>query len=308
MKGVFIQKKNTPMLILLFLFGLFCIGVSLFAKEPITFVLMGVFISCITVPFLAMNTGAYLQIDENSIQGKYHWFGKINCKLSDVDFVLPQINTLTIELKNSKRHTIMGLANAWELCSFIRAHTAFEASTRPAELINTLTRLKKAGVKRLIAGCVCMVLMFANIFITVFLTGEREMNEFTQSDWTVFTLMAVLEIAIITILFYLANKTGKNNFIIEKMGYTIKRTVIETHPLSPGFVIAVYTDEAYQGRITVFGNPHTDAVWFSVDTLNENFDLIHQYTSDTLESLDEVLNQFDRLIDITPKFYNTTAE
>jgi dipeptidase D len=83
-----------------------------------------------------LNYGAFIHIDEDSIKAKYHWFGKIDCKLSDVTFAMPQVNTLIIQLKDGKTHTIMGVENSWSLASAIRRNMPFESTEQPETSIN----------------------------------------------------------------------------------------------------------------------------------------------------------------------------
>ncbi len=54
-----------------------------------------------------------------------------------------------------------------------------------------------------------IITMFALIFITVLLTGEREISDFTNRDVTIFIIFILLEIAICIKLFHIAIKCGK---------------------------------------------------------------------------------------------------
>ena len=163
---------------------------------------------------------------------------------------------------------------------------------------NTLKATKKNG---LIYVCSGVALMFVIIFVTVFLTGEREMHEFSNLDWTIFAIMGAIEIATVIVTFYFAQKTGKNNIPIEKLHYEIQRRIIETQPLLPGFVIAVYTDDNYTGRITLFGYPKDSAVYYSVQEFASDYTLFRTYTSDVYGSQEELPADFETLIDITDK-------
>jgi hypothetical protein len=154
----------------------------------------------------------------------------------------------------------------------------FDVTEQPEMLNEKLNNLKSIKKKGLIYVCSGLALMFINIFVTVFLTGEREMHEFSNIDWTIFSIMGVVEIATIIATFYFAQKTGKNNIPIEKLQYTIQRRIIETQPLLPGFVIAVYTDENYTGRITLFGYPNDSAVYYSVQEFASDYTLFRAYT------------------------------
>ena len=89
--------------------GVFLIGLFLFVghkdseatpSDMLTGILFGVIISIFSIVSLFFNLKAYFYIDENHIQSRYHFFGRINCNLSDVVFVLGRNNTLMIQLKD----------------------------------------------------------------------------------------------------------------------------------------------------------------------------------------------------------------
>lgn len=270
------------------------------SKLP-TFLIVGIMICLVVIPSWLLNSGAFIHIDEDSIKAKYHWFGKIDCKLSDVVFAVARVNTLIIQLKDGKTHTIMGIKNSWPLASIIRRNMSFEVTEQPETLNEKLNNLKANKKNGLIYVCSGVALMFVIIFITVFLTGEREIHEFSNIDWTIFAIMLATEIATAVATFYFAGKTGKNNIPIEKLQYEIQRRIIETQPLLPGFVIAVYTDENYTGRITLFGYPNVSAVYYSVQAFASDYTLFRAYTSDVYDSQEELPANFETLIDITEK-------
>jgi len=308
-EGMFLRKKFNIWLFLLFACGLFFIGLYIFlnivdpkaTSELLTFLIMGILIILVVIPSWLLNFGAFIHIDEDSIKAKYHWFGKIDCKLSDVTFAVARVNTLIIQLKDGKTHTIMGIENSWPLASIIRRNIPFEVTEQPEILMEKLNNLKATKKNGLIYVCSGVALMFVIVFVTVFLTGEREMHEFSNIDWTIFAIMVATEIATAVATFYFAGKTGKNNIPIEKLQYEIQRRIIETQPLLPGFVIAVYTDENYTGRITLFGYPHDSAVYYSVQEFDSDYTLFRAYTSDVYGSQEELPADFETLIDITDK-------
>ena len=309
MEGVFLRKKFNVWLFLLFVCGLFFIGLYFFFNitdptatgETLTFLIMGILIILVVIPSWLLNYGAFIHIDEDSIKAKYHWFGKIDCKLSDVTFAMPQVNKLIIQLKDGKTHTIMGVENSWHLAYVIRRNMHFESTEQPEMLIEKLNNLMSAKKKGLVYVCFGVALMFINIFVAVFLTGEREMHQFSNGDWTIFIVMCAIEIITVIATFYFAQKTEKNNVPIEKLKYEIKRRIIETQPLLPGFLIAVYTDENYMGRITLFGYPNDNAVYYSVQEFAFDYTLFSAYTSDVYDSQEDLPTDFEGLIDITNK-------
>ena len=309
MEGVFLRKKFNFWLFLLFTCGLFFIGLYFFfnivdptaSSETLTFLIMGIIICLVVIPSWLLNLGAFICIDEDSIKAKYHWFGKIDCKLSDVTFAVARVNTLIVQLKDGKTHTIMGVVNSWHLAYVIRRNMHFESTEQPEMLIEKLNNLMSAKKKGLVYVCFGVALMFINIFVAVFLTGEREMHQFSNGDWTIFIVMCAIEIITVIATLYFAQKTGKNNVPIEKLKYEIKRRIIETQPLLPGFLIAVYTDENYMGRITLFGYPNDNAVYYSVQEFASDYTLFRAYTSDVYDSQEDLPADFKALIDITNK-------
>jgi len=308
MDGIFLRKKFNPWLVLLFLCGLFLIGLyvvfSITDSGPsgvLTFLVVGVSMCLVVIPSWLLNAGAFIHVDEESIKAKYHWFGKIDCKISEVEFAGAQINTLVIQLKDGKCHTITGIENSWEIAADIRNKITFVPTEQPEKLIEKVKALNTSRKGGLICVCVGYVLMFVIVFVTVFLTGERELYEFGKVDWIIFAGMCVTEIATIIATLYFALKTGRKNLPIEMLQYTIRRTIIETRPLSPGFVIAVYSDVNYTGRITLFGYSDNDSVYYLVQELDAEYNLVRGYESDTYESQDELPDGFEELVDITKK-------
>ena len=256
-------------------------------------------ICLVVIPSWLLNFGAFIHIDENSIKAKYHWFGNVDCKLSDVSFAAARVNTLIIQLNDGKKHTITGVENAWPLCSMIRRNMRFDMTEQPKTLIKKLDDLKVSRKKGLIYVCAGVALMFIVIFITAFLTGEREMHEFNKTDWIIFAIMCGVEIAITVATFCFAKKTGKNDLLTEKLQYAIQRRIIETHPLLPGVVGAVYADEHYTRRFTLFGYPNNDSVYYTVQECALDYTFFKSYESEIFENVEQLADRFETLIDIT---------
>lgn len=71
--------------------------------------------------------------------------------------------------------------------------------------------MKKSAIKKLVALCIGLILMFVWIFITVILTGEREMEDFSKQDWFIFFGFLLVETITTIITFIIAVKMGKEN-------------------------------------------------------------------------------------------------
>lgn len=289
--------------------GLLIIGLFLLAwfldseanlQDLLSGVLWGVLICVVSIICLFYNYGAYLLIDnQGNIKGKYHFIGKLHCHLSDVAYAAGRFNTLIIELKSGKTYTIMGIEEPWLLASVIGRHLSFDVTQQPEELIKKQNDLKVARKKAMIYAFVGAALLFAILFVTVLLTGQREMYEFTLMDWIIFALMCVAETATTVAMFYFAIKLGKYNVPIERLQYQIQRRIVETSPVLPGKVIKVFADEKYTGRMTVFGYPNDDSVYYTVQKFAPDHTLAGVYESKVFENIEQLSDAVAPLIDIT---------
>ena len=209
LRGNFI-KQSINFWIVMLLGGIVCVGFYVYIFfcdstsriDLLLFLILGIILCLMSIPFLFFNRKAFIIVDGDSIKAKYNWFGKIDCKISDVVFVTTGLNTLTIELRDGSRHSIMGLTNAKKLASHIQRRVTFSASESPIELIkkaNDLRRTKKRGI---VSICIGIALMFLIVFVTIALTAGWDMPEFTENDWIVFSIMCALELITIPLTFY----------------------------------------------------------------------------------------------------------
>ena len=101
--------------------------------------------------------------------------------------------------------------------------------------------LKKEGLmknklnKKHIALFVCIGLMFGLIFLTVFLTGGKDIGEFTDTDWIIFTAFIILEIVNFVVMMIIANKIGKENPPAEPLA--LPQSVYQKTLRKRGFII-----------------------------------------------------------------------
>ena len=225
MDGIFIRKKTNIWLILLLLCGIFFVILYVFlnmvdseaTSELLTFLIMGIIFGLIAILSMLLNRGAYIHIEGKTIKAKYHWFGKLDCSIDDIEFVSPQINTLTILLKSGKRHVIMGVENSWTLGSAIRRQ-GFEIEKEAPDSLRQKLSLAQATRKKelwwVLGGS---ALLFVNIFVAVLLTGGRDLHEFSQLDWILFSVMGAIVLLTLIGLFYVAQRYGKHLLPIEQL-------------------------------------------------------------------------------------------
>lgn len=270
------------------------------ASDLLSFLIVGILLELLTVPSMLLNLGAYIHIGDNTLKAKYHWFGKLDCSIDDIEFVFPQINTLTILLKSGKRHVIMGVENSWALSSAIRRQSYAVETEAPDALRQKLALAQAARQKELCRALGGMAMLFVNIFIAVLLTGGRDLHEFTRQDWILFSVMGGVELLTVIGLFYLAQRCGMHLLPIEQLRYRLQGAIIATHPLPSNNITAVYTDENNAGRIVVCGFPSDDGVYYCVEEIYGNYALETIHTSDIYESAEELPGgEFSSLIDIS---------
>ena len=308
MDGVFTGKKRLILPILCLVCGVFFVGVAIAMNVVesavntgwVFLLLFGLAYTIGGVAILLFNRGAALRVDGDHITAKYHLFGRLDCSIDDIAFVLPQLNTLRIRLKSGKQHVIMGIRNPWEVSAFVRRQGfALEAETLDT-LRHQLEQIQRARKKELWWVIGLGVLMFANIFIAVLLTGARDMADFTDSDWTRFTIMGIMEALTFLGFFYAASRCGKYLLPMEELKYRLLGAVIASHPLPSNYVAGIYTDENYSGRIVVCGYPNDDSVYYYVEQFAHNFTLQTVHTSEVYKNAAELpYDGFSELIDIT---------
>lgn len=307
MEGFFVHKGAGSWLFLLC--GIFFLGLYVFLNtvdpaatgEVVIFIILGVVLCLSALISLQFNRGAHLCVDKAGIRARYHWCRKLDCAMGDVAFVLPQMNTLTILLKSGKCHTIMGVENSWELSRYIRRECFAPEAESPDDLRRELESAQ-AGRKTELGWVITgTVLMFANIFITVYLTGGRDLNAFGPRDWTVFGVMGIVELATVLGLFRAAGGCGKYLLPIEALKYRLRRAVILSQPLPLPHPRRIYTDEDHTGRVIVCGFPNDEDVYYCVEEFSDSLHLETVFTSEIYTNTQKrPEDEFCELLDLTP--------
>ena len=310
MDGIFIRKKTNIWLVLLLLCGIVFVALYIFlnivdseaTSEILMFLIMGILCGMVAIPSMLLNHDAYIHVEENTIKAKYHWFGRLDCCIDDVEFVLPQINTLTILLRNGKRHVIMGVENSWALSSAIRRQGFTLESESPDVLYQKLDHIQVVRKKELWWVLGGVALMSANIFIAVLLTGGRDMHEFGKLDWILFAVMGLIELLTLIGLFYAAGRCGKYLLPIEQLKYRLRGAMIASQPLPSNNIKNVFTDENYPGRIIVCGFPNDESIYYCVQEFAGNSELETVHTSEIYDNKNELPEDgFSTLIDVTSR-------
>ena len=312
MEGLFVRRKTgSCYFVLLLLSGICLAGLYgfLMVVDPedtggtVILLIAGILISLAAVFGMGFNRGAFLRIGEQTIRAKYHWFGNLDCGIQEVAFVLPQANTLTILLKSGKRHTIMGVENAWAISCALRRELFAPETERPDDLRKKLAHIQAQRKKALWKVWAGVALLFGNIFIAVALTGGKDPEAFGKGDWFLFGAMGVIEMLTLVWLFYAAGRCGRYLLPMEQLKYRLRGALIAATPLPSNIVRRVYTEENHLGRIAVCGFPNDESVYYCVEKCIGKPELKTVYRSEVFRS-EAALPQedFDGLIDITNIF------
>lgn len=308
MNGQFI-KKSTPNIVLLFA-SLALIGFTVFSIVTVGFqpdahifylCVGGFFLICNLFVLFSMHTARFYVAD-GWIYMRHFCFGRLNCPLCDIAFVVPQMNGLLILLKNGKRYNIMGLSNSHEIARHIRQRTFALETESPDALRSQLSALTAKRKKLLYFACGGIVLMFAIIFITVALTGGRDIGEFSSADRIVLIVAGVVELIAIILLLGFANKAGHLLLPIAHIKYRLRNALIVSEPLPSGNVRSVYTDPNCFARLSVRYIPSATEMYFVVERVTSDHILCVHYESELFPDEETLLEQVDTSIDITNHF------
>ena len=264
-----------------------------------------IFFSFTIIPFL-YNHKAYLYINDNKIVGKFGFFKRLECNISEVTFVLAQDDTIHIVLKDRKYY-IMGIKNAYAISTFIQQKMPFSPCEVTEALVERIKKRTQDRKKNIIMVFCALGLSFVWLLVAVFLIGSsKEFSDFTQRDWGIFAILCALELPTVITMFVFAIRSGKGNLRLEKQIYDVKRSVLETSPLlwGPGHLRAVLTDSICSQRITVYcdcveNDPRSAC--YNVEIFDENYKLRFLYQSEIflIEKFDE---EVEGLLDLTDKF------
>ena len=305
MEGVFIRRNKTNLWIIILLCGTVFIARYFYlrvaepaADKSLICLVIGILLCAIVTPFMLFNRGAYICIDESTVKARYHFFGKLDCNIKDIEFVLPQVNTLSILLKNGKRHVIVGIENSWELSDYLRLQCFEIERESPDAIRQKLSLAQTARWREIRLALIGIVLMFAEITVTVLLTGGRDAYDFTKTDHVVSAVMYCVGAITLIGTFLVAEHAGKNLRPIEHLKYRLRGALIVSSPLPTSNAIAAYTDLDYSGRLVICGFPNDESVYFCQQDFMKDFELETAYTSEIYSSRDKLPNE-EQLIDIT---------
>ncbi len=307
MHGIFKMPKGK--FIFMLVIGVFHVGLYIFlnivdpeaTKALLTFLILGVIFCFSAICCLLLNPKSYFCIENNIVRARYHFFKRLNCSIDDIAFVFPQVNTMSILLKNGKQHVLTGLKNSFELSSGI-LRKKYVLEEESPEILKEKLSFHISQRKKKVSGVIVLtILSFAFILITVLLTNAKDFPEFSKIDWLLFTIMCIAELITLIGMFRCAIRSGKLILPIEELKYRLRGSIIASQALLPNIPLCIYTNEYNWERIAICGFPNDSSVYFCVQEFANPFNLETTYTSKIHESIDQLLNEveFSEYIDIT---------
>lgn len=288
-------------------FGIFFLGFSIYScikESEITIAAIDGLIcggAAISFSVLRMlyNRKAYLHIKNGVITAKYNWAKKISCKIADIDFVNRKHSSLTILLKNKKRYTIRGLVNAPVLCGAVRRSMVYAQTQSFTSLQKDLLRVKRSLTKQFILIGAGFTFLAASILLIVLYTGGKDFSEFSLREAVPVALIGIFDLSLSVCLFLTAGSCIKKRIVMESCQYRMRDLVLKTTDLPTGNMISVYKNLDSTARVILFGYPHSEDVYLTIEEMSRDFTLPHIYVSPVYDNREKVESFLASLIELT---------
>ena len=301
MEGQFMTSKKEKSRIKM-LFWLAVCAAAFAAKKPLLLVCAAL-ATVVVLLMMTFNRRGSFRIEQGMIHARYHWFVRLDYSLDEVAFTYVQGMNLNILMKNGKHYAIAFLENAHEVSNEIRRQISTREQESTDELKNQMNKVllkRRWEIYRVITGC---VIMFANIFLTVWMTGGRELSEYSRRDWVLFSIMAAIEIGTLVWTFVLACRSGRHLVDLAYLRHRFQGAAIVTQILPSACVKALYTDPEFNGRLVVCGIPNDGSLYYVVQEFDDDFHLVTIETSRFFDVESELLEDLSEdLMDITDWF------
>lgn len=297
MKAQFAKKKYTMVVVWAILFAASIAAVFSNTNKIPVFIFFGALFLIAALVAFFHNRNAYLEASENGIIGKYGLFGKINCKADQIKYVETKASQLIILLENNKRYQIYPITNTSELLNYISKVTYRKNTEDSDKILNDVVEIKKSQKMEIVFIVTSCVILFVFIFLTVFLTGDRKMSEFSSRDWLIFVAFSACEIATVIFLFMIANVYGKKKLNLEERMFAFRHYLMENSPV-PAFTVSIYAEEHFYYRVYVAKCDDSEQYYAVTEELGEKLKLREIFVSKPFDDPDEILDEVGNWIRI----------
>lgn len=315
MDGVFCKQRFSKVfniiglisgIFLVFLFGFFLYwGEFNTLDDRIVsafFLCYGLFISILCGISLYVNQKAYIHVDTEKISAFCHFGLSLKCNLSEVNRVSCGGTVLNIQLNTGKKYHLINLENACQIGKYIQKKIFRKPSIflDKDELLTAIPLLKKRRKREGISSIICFLLLFPGIFLTSALTGWKDLHEFSTSDWTVFAIMANISVITIVVFCILLHKFLQQTDELNKMREALYQIILRTAPGQPGNAMKRFLDDDVCAsiRLTIYGYPHSDEVYFTVERVNQNYEIECIHTSRIYSNIAGLAAEIDGMTEI----------
>lgn len=312
MDGVFHKQGFTKVCNIIGLIsGVFLFGFFLFIGEFSTlddliiscfFVCFGLFISILCGISLYVNRKAYIHVDDQKITAFCHFGFHLECDLSDVKSAKYGGDGLNIQLKSGKKYNLMNLENAKQLGNYIleRIPQKTTDSYDKDKLLSAILTLRKKRKREGTSSVICFALLFPGMILTSALTDWKDLQEFSSSDWIVFSIMLGLGAIVIGAFCILLCKYLLDTDALHKKQGTLCQNILQSAPVQPGNAIKVFISDNINEsiRLTIHGYPNSDDVYYTVEQINGSFELECIHISRIYSNISELLPEIEDMTEI----------
>lgn len=315
MDGVFCKQRFTRVYNVIglisgaFLVSLFCFFISIGEYSTLDdvvvscfFVFFGLFISILCGISLYVNRKAYIHVDDQKISAFCHFGLSLECDLSDVSSVSYGGTGLNIQLKSGKKYNLMNLENAYQIGKYIQKRISERPTISLAkdELMVAISPLRKKRKREGISSVICFLLIFPGIFLTAALTDWKDLYEFSSNDWTVFSIMLGVGVIVVVVFCILLRKYLLDTDELNQMQGSLYQTILQTAPVQPGNAIRLFIDDDVHAsiRLTIYGYPNSDCVYFTVEQVNQSYEIECIHTSRVYSNINELAPETEGMTEI----------
>lgn len=291
---------------LVLLFGFFiCTGEFSTLDDMIAswfFVCFGFLVFILCAISLYVNQKAHIHVDDQRISAFCHFGLSLECDLSDVSSVSYGGTGLNIQLKSGKKYNLMNLENAYQIGKYIQKRIRVKPtiSLDKDELMAAIPPLKRKRKQEGISSIICFLLLFPGIFLTSALTGWKELHEFSSNDWSVFSIMLGVGVIVVVVFCILLRKYLLHTDELNKMQGTLHQIILQTAPVQPGNAIKLFIDnDDYASiRLTVYSYPNSDEVYFTIEQVNQSYEIECIHTSRVYSNINELAPEIEGMTEI----------
>ena len=310
--------RNSPCSIIIYIIGLLfgLILIVMFAAMLVSdefttlddlviscfFLCFGFIVLVFSIGSLYVNHKAFIHIDNLTISAFCHHGFRLDCNIADIDSISYGGTGLTLRLKNGRRYGFMNLQNAYDIGAYIQRRLTLSVSLENKErLIAAIPSLRKKRRKSGFGALSCFLLMFPTVFLALILTGWKDLQNFNSHDWTIFLLMGCTEVILLTLFTVLLRKWTTSIENLTTKENRLNRIIIQTTATLPGNAKRMFiSNDLYSvSRITVFGYPNSEQVYFTVETVTRDYTLECLHTSRIYDDFNEITPYIDGMEEVT---------